>query len=156
MTPRARYLSNPLKLSGEASAARKGVGIDADAVRAMALQIQEVKELGVEIVIVIGGGNNLSRTLRQRGRHRAGHRRLHGNAGDRHQLLALQDALEKLNVATRVQTAISMQQMPNRSSAGAPSDISRKDASSSCCIEMAVCTRVATLSFRAHPGGPGS
>ncbi|MEY2409567.1 MAG: uridylate kinase [Verrucomicrobiota bacterium] len=112
MTQRARYRRILLKLSGEALGGDKGIGIDPDAVRGMALQIQEVKELGVEVVVVIGGGNI--------------YRGLSGSAGGGIERatgdymgmlatvvnsLALQDALEKLGVATRVQTAITMHQV---------------------------------------------
>ena len=54
-TPKYRRIL--LKLSGEALGGENGVGINPDAVHDMARQIQEVRELGVEVVIVIGGGN---------------------------------------------------------------------------------------------------
>src|SRR5436190_16203259 len=57
MTKRAKYHRILLKLSGEALGGERGVGIDPEAVRDMARQIQEVRELGVQVVIVIGGGN---------------------------------------------------------------------------------------------------
>jgi len=52
-----------------------------------------------------------SRPIGQRTRHRARHRRLHGDAGHDHQRAALQDALEKLGSPTRVQSAIAMAQV---------------------------------------------
>src|SRR5215213_9827975 len=52
-----KYQRILLKLSGEALSGKSGFGIDPEAVNDMARQIREVRELGVEVVIVIGGGN---------------------------------------------------------------------------------------------------
>jgi uridylate kinase len=111
MTKRAKYHRILLKLSGEALGGDRGIGIDPEAVRDMARQIQEVRELGVQVVIVIGGGNI--------------YRGLSGSVGGIERAtgdymgmlatvinsLALQDALEKLGVATRVQSAVTMPQV---------------------------------------------
>jgi len=110
-------MSNPkfrrilLKLSGEALGGDNGIGINADAVQDMARQIQEVRELGVEVVIVIGGGN-IFRGLSgsERGIERATGDYM-GMLATVINSLALQDALEKLGVATRVQSAITMHQV---------------------------------------------
>jgi uridylate kinase len=106
-----KYRRILLKLSGEALGGEKGVGISADAVQDMARQIQEVRELGVEIVIVIGGGN-IFRGLSgsERGIERATGDYM-GMLATVINSLALQDALEKLGVATRVQSAITMPQV---------------------------------------------
>ena len=106
-----KYTRVLLKLSGEALGGATGAGIAPEAVHSMAEQIREVRELGVQIVVVIGGGN-IFRGL-------AGSERgIERTTGDYMGMLAtvinslaLQDALEKLGVATRVQTAITMSQV---------------------------------------------
>src|SRR5213595_4033200 len=100
-----------LKLSGEALGGQAGVSISAEAVQSMAEQIREVRELGVQIVIVIGGGN-IFRGLpgSERGIERATGDYM-GMLATVINSLALQDALEKLGVATRVQSAITMSQI---------------------------------------------
>ncbi len=100
-----------LKLSGEALGGESGVGISPEAVHNMARQIQEVRALGVEVVAVIGGGN-IFRGLAgsERGIERATGDYM-GMLATIINSLALQDALEKLGVATRVQTAITMAQV---------------------------------------------
>ena len=95
-----------IKLSGEALGGSKGFGIDSDILRNMALQIREVQELGVEIVIVVGGGN-IFRGLQgsERGIERATGDYM-GMLATVINALALQDALEKEGVETRVQSAL--------------------------------------------------
>lgn len=106
-----KYRRILLKLSGEALGDDSGRGINPDAVRDMAQQIGEVRELGVQIVIVIGGGN-IFRGLAgsERGVERATGDYM-GMLATVINSLALQDALEKDGVATRVQTAITMMQV---------------------------------------------
>jgi uridylate kinase len=106
-----RYRRILLKLSGEALGGASGVGISPEAVHDMAQQIGEVRELGVEVVAVIGGGN-IFRGLAgsERGIERATGDYM-GMLATIINSLALQDALEKLGVATRVQTAIAMAQV---------------------------------------------
>jgi len=100
-----------LKLSGEALGGDTGVGISPQAVRHMAAQIGEVRDLGVQVVLVVGGGN-IFRGLSgsERGIERATGDYM-GMLATIINALALQDALEKLGVATRVQSAISMAQV---------------------------------------------
>src|SRR5512135_3166567 len=100
-----------LKLSGEALGGEKGVGICPEAVQTMAEQIREVRELGVQVVVVIGGGN-IFRGLpgSERGIERATGDYM-GMLATVINSLALQDALEKSGVATRVQSAIAMAQV---------------------------------------------
>lgn len=109
--PAAKYKRILLKLSGEALAGESGVGIDPNALASMADQIKEVRELGVEIVIVIGGGN----IFRGIAGSKAGVERATGDymgmLATVINALALQDALEKLGVETRVQSAITMHQV---------------------------------------------
>ena len=107
----ARYQRILIKLSGEALGGESGVGIVPDAVQSMALQIQEVRDLGVQVVIVIGGGNIFrGLTGSEKGIERATGDYM-GMLATVINSLALQDALEKLGVATRVQTAITMHQV---------------------------------------------
>src|SRR3984957_19787824 len=106
-----KYCRILLKLSGEALGGAPGVGISPEAVHDMARQINEVRELGVEVVVVIGGGN-IFRGLAgsERGIERATGDYM-GMLATIINSLALQDALEKLGVATRVQSAITMAQV---------------------------------------------
>lgn len=106
-----KYRRVLLKLSGEALGGDSGVSISPEAVHNMAQQIGEVRELGVEVVVVIGGGN-IFRGLAgsERGIERATGDYM-GMLATIINSLALQDALEKLGVATRVQSAITMAQV---------------------------------------------
>jgi uridylate kinase len=106
-----KYRRVLLKLSGEALGGDARIGISPDAVHDMAEQIQEVKELGVQVVVVVGGGN-IFRGLpgSERGIERATGDYM-GMLATIINALALQDALEKLGVPTRVQSAITMAQV---------------------------------------------
>src|SRR3989440_9667664 len=106
-----RYRRILLKLSGEALGGQAGVGISPEAVRDMAEQIREVRDLGVQVVVVVGGGN-IFRGLSgsERGIERATADYM-GMLATIINALALQDALEKIGAATRVQSAISMAQV---------------------------------------------
>jgi uridylate kinase len=108
---RPKYRRVLVKLSGEALGGDGGTGICPEAVHSMARQIGEVRELGVQVVVVIGGGN-IFRGLAgsERGIERATGDYM-GMLATVINSLALQDALEKLGVATRVQSAISMAQV---------------------------------------------
>ena len=100
-----------LKLSGEALGGESGVGICPEAVQNMAEQIREVRDLGVQVVVVVGGGNIFrGLTGSKRGIERATGDYM-GMLATVINALALQDSLEKLGVATRVQSAISMAQV---------------------------------------------
>src|SRR5947209_9839473 len=109
--PQPKYRRILLKLSGEALGAENGFGISAEAVQNMARQIQEVRQLGVQVVVVVGGGN-IFRGLSgsERGIERATGDYM-GMLATIINALALQDALEKIGVATRVQSAITMAQV---------------------------------------------
>src|SRR5437899_6069290 len=108
---RPKYGRILLKLSGEALGGEKGVGISPQAVQDMACQIREVRDLGVQVVVVVGGGN-IFRGLpgSERGIERATGDYM-GMLATVINALALHDELEKLGVATRVQSAISMAQV---------------------------------------------
>ena len=111
-TPKPPKFSRVLiKLSGEALGGKDGVGICPEAVQHLAVQIREVRELGVQVVVVVGGGN-IFRGLpgSERGIERATGDYM-GMLGTVINALALQDALEKLGCPTRVQSAIAMSQI---------------------------------------------
>src|SRR5947209_5191405 len=100
-----------LKLSGEALAADRGFGVDTTRIHQIAGEIQEVQALGVQIAIVVGGGNffrGVADQARDMDRVSADHM---GMLGTVINALALQDALEKRGVYTRVMSAIEMNQV---------------------------------------------
>ncbi|WP_041668673.1 UMP kinase [Acetobacterium woodii] len=104
-----KYKRVIIKLSGEALAGSAGHGIDTPTVQAICSQIKEVFDLGVEIAIVVGGGNFW------RGRSGEG---MDKSTADYMGMLAtcinalgLQDVLEEMEVPVRVQTAIEMKQI---------------------------------------------
>src|SRR5688500_1633077 len=100
-----------LKLSGEALAADKGFGLDSERLNGIANEISEVRDLGVEIAIVVGGGNffrGVAEQARDMDRVSADHM---GMLSTVINALALQDALEKVGAYTRVMSAIEMNQV---------------------------------------------
>lgn len=100
-----------LKLSGEVFGGGAGIGVDPDVVQGIAKQIADVAQSGIEIAIVVGGGNYFrGAELSERGMDRARADYM-GMLGTVMNCLALQDFLEKLKVETRVQTAITMGQV---------------------------------------------
>nr|WP_317331723.1 UMP kinase [uncultured Romboutsia sp.] len=98
-----------LKLSGEALSGDKGFGINNDVVNEIAVAIKKIQEIGVEVSVVVGGGNFW------RGRTSEGMDRTTadyiGMLATVMNSMALQDALENIDVQTRVQTAIEMRQI---------------------------------------------
>jgi uridylate kinase len=100
-----------IKLSGEALGGTSGIGICPEAVHGIAGQIAAVRRTGVQVVIVVGGGN-IFRGLSgsERGIERATGDYM-GMLATVINALALQDALEKMGVPTRVQSAITMHQI---------------------------------------------
>ena len=100
-----------VKLSGEAFAGDGALGVDPDVVASLARQIAAVVAEGVEVAVVIGGGNFFrGAELSVRGMDRARSDYM-GMLGTVMNCLALQDFLEKAGVETRVQTAITMGQV---------------------------------------------
>jgi uridylate kinase len=98
-----------LKLSGEAFMGDRDYGIDPETVNSIADQLKEVHDLGVQTAIVVGGGNifrGMAASARGMDRATADYM---GMLATVLNALALQDALEKRGVHTRVQTAIEMQ-----------------------------------------------
>ena len=106
---RTKYKRILLKLSGEAFSGEKKHGIDAKICLHLAEQIKDVRELGIEVALVVGGGNIF------RGAEATGRFQIERTVADYMGMLAtvlnglaLQDALEHRGVPTRVMTAIEM------------------------------------------------
>ena len=108
---RPQYKRILLKLSGEVLTGEGGYGIDSAVIQKISQEIKEVKNLGVEIAIVIGGGNIFrGMAASAKGMDRASADYM-GMLATVMNGIALQDALEKINVHTRVQTAIEMREV---------------------------------------------
>lgn len=111
-TPKSKFKRVLLKLSGEVLQSKKtGLSIDSEVLVGFARQIKAVRRMGVEIAIVVGGGNIFRGHIGEK-------RGIDRNTGDYMGMLAtvinalaIQDALEKEGVDTRVQTAIEMRQV---------------------------------------------
>lgn len=106
--PRPKYRRVVLKISGEALAGEQGFGIDPQVVQRVAEEVAEAASLGVQVAIVVGGGNiwrGVEGTARGMDRAAADYM---GMLATVINALALQDALEKEGVDTRVQTALEM------------------------------------------------
>ncbi len=106
-----KYKRVLLKLSGEAMAGGEGVGIDPKRAEVIAREIKDIQSLGVEVAVVIGGGNIFRGMVAEE----AGMERVSadymGMLATVINALALQDALESMGVVTRVQTAIEMREL---------------------------------------------
>jgi len=108
---RPRWHRVVLKLSGQAFAGGAGLGIAPDVVSHFAREIRDATLLGVQVAVVVGGGNMFrGAALSERGIDRARADYM-GMLSTVINCLALQDVLEKLGVETRVQTAITMGQV---------------------------------------------
>jgi uridylate kinase len=108
---RGTYRRVLLKLSGEVFGGEKGIGVYIDVMRDVAKQIKDVVKTGVQMAVVVGGGNYFrGAELQQVGMDRARADYM-GMLGTVMNCLALQDFLEKEGVDTRVQTAITMGQV---------------------------------------------
>ena len=108
---RGSYRRVLLKLSGEVFGGEKGIGVDPDVLADVAKQIHAVVREGVQLAIVVGGGNFFrGAELSERGMERSRADYM-GMLGTVMNCLALQDFLEKEGVDTRVQTAITMGQV---------------------------------------------
>ncbi len=104
-----KYKRILLKLSGEALAGEKGFGLDYEVIRSVCRSVKDCADLGVEIGIVVGGGNFWrGRSSGSMDRTRADHI---GMLGTTMNALAVADVLEELGCTVRVQTAIIMQQI---------------------------------------------
>ncbi len=108
---KAQYKRILLKISGEALTGEGEYGIDPAVIRQIAQEIKGVKNLGVEVAIVIGGGNIFrGMAASSKGMDRASADYV-GMLATIMNGIALQDALEKMGVHTRVQTAIEMREI---------------------------------------------
>ncbi|HLS66515.1 MAG TPA: UMP kinase [Pseudogracilibacillus sp.] len=107
----ARYQRIVLKLSGEALSGDIGYGIDPKVIQSIANQVKEIAELGIEIAIVVGGGNIWrGKVGSEMGMDRANADYM-GMLATVMNSLALQDSLESIGIPTRVQTSIEMRQV---------------------------------------------
>jgi uridylate kinase len=100
-----------LKISGEALAGEKGVGLDYHVVEGLADQIKAVHAMGVHLSLVVGGGNIIRGTSASREGLDRVNADYMGMLATVINALALQDVLEKLGVHTRVMTAIRMESL---------------------------------------------
>ena len=107
----AKYNRIVLKLSGEALAGEEGFGINPSIIKSVAEQVKAVYELGVEIAVVVGGGNIWRGKIgSEMGMDRAAADYM-GMLATVMNSLALQDSLENIGVQTRVQTSIEMRKV---------------------------------------------
>jgi len=108
---RLKYKRVILKVTGEVLAGVQKYGIDSPTLRSFAAEVKEVHEMGCEIALVVGGGNILrGAKASEDGMDRASADYM-GMLATVINGLALQDALEKMNVSTRVMSAIEMRQV---------------------------------------------
>ncbi|HLI23183.1 MAG TPA: hypothetical protein VKV32_18810 [Stellaceae bacterium] len=118
-----KYRRVLLKLSGEALMGEQTSGIDSNVIERIAAEVKSVHDLGVQVALVVGGGN----IFRGLSGAAVGIERATGDymgmLATVINALALQSALEKLGLTTRVQSAISMQEVCEPISAAAPSRI---------------------------------
>ena len=111
MSETPKYKRVLLKLSGEAFKGSEEYGVDPETVQGLAQEIQETHERGVEMAIVVGGGNIFRGAVAaERGMDRASADYM-GMLATVINALALQDELERIGVITRVQTAIEMREI---------------------------------------------
>ncbi|NCU16502.1 UMP kinase [Pallidibacillus pasinlerensis] len=107
----AKFKRVVLKLSGEALAGEQGFGINPAIIKSIATQVKEIVELGVEVAVVVGGGNIWrGKTGSEMGMDRATADYM-GMLATVMNSLSLQDSLEQLGIETRVQTSIEMRQV---------------------------------------------
>ena len=110
MSP-AAYKRVLLKISGEVLAGEQAFGLDARMIHYIASEVAEVAAMGVEVAIVIGGGNIFRGIDAANGGMERASADYMGMLATMLNALALQNALEKLGVVTRVQSAIDMRQL---------------------------------------------
>src|SRR5690625_2175507 len=107
----ANYRRIVLKLSGEALSGKQGHGIEPEVIQSIAHQIKSIVELGVEVAVVVGGGNIWrGKVGSEMGMDRANADYM-GMLATVMNSLALQDSLEMSGIPTRVQTSIEMRQV---------------------------------------------
>ncbi|MFD2657172.1 MULTISPECIES: UMP kinase [Gracilibacillus] len=107
----ANYRRIVLKLSGEALSGEQGFGLEPSIIQSVAKQVKDIVELGVEVAIVVGGGNIWrGKVGSEMGMDRANADYM-GMLATVMNSLALQDSLENVGIPTRVQTSIEMRQV---------------------------------------------
>lgn len=107
----AKYKRVVIKLSGEALAGEAGFGLSPEIIKTVAKQVKEVVDLGVEVAVVVGGGNIWrGKVGSEMGMERASADYM-GMLATVMNSLAMQDALEKQGIETRVQSSIVMTQV---------------------------------------------
>lgn len=109
MSDEAQYRRVLLKISGEALMAGRDYGLDPDMVRRVAVEVKSVVALGVEVCLVIGGGNIFRGVAGAAGGMERASADYMGMLATVINSLAMQNALEREGVVTRVQSAIAMQ-----------------------------------------------
>jgi uridylate kinase len=110
LSPRARYRRVLLKVSGEGLCAAGKTGIDGEELRLLAAELKQVHDLGVQVCVVVGGGNLVRGTVIAKGtqiEETTGH--YMGMLATIINALAVQDTLEAMGVPTRVQSALPVQ-----------------------------------------------
>jgi uridylate kinase len=107
----AAYRRALLKLSGEALAGERGIGLDFDAVGTLADEIERVRAMGVALGVVVGGGNIIRGVTASAGGLDRVNADYMGMLATIINALAMQDTLEKRGVHTRVMTAIRMESL---------------------------------------------
>jgi len=108
-----------LKISGEALAATQGFGVDPFRIHEIAAELADVRSLGVEIAIVVGGGNffrGVAEQAKEMDRVSADHMGMLATVING---MAMQAGLEKIGVFTRLQSAIKMEQIVPQATDGA-------------------------------------
>jgi uridylate kinase len=100
-----------LKISGEALMGAQSYGIDVDVARTVGEEIKAVRDLGVEVAVVVGGGNIFRGVSKSAGNMNRSSADYIGMLATIMNAVVLQDALEKLNVYTRVMSAIAVPQL---------------------------------------------
>lgn len=107
----AHYRRVVLKLSGEALSGEEGYGLSPEIIQSVARQVKEISELGVEVAVVVGGGNIWrGKVGSEVGMDRATADYM-GMLATVMNSLALQDSLENIGIPSRVQTSIEMRQV---------------------------------------------
>src|SRR6476660_6115291 len=100
-----------LKISGEALMGEQNYGIDVNVARSVAEELKAVHQLGVQVAVVVGGGNIFRGVSKSAGNMDRSSADYIGMLATVMNAVVLQDALEKLNVQTRVMSAIDIPQL---------------------------------------------
>ncbi len=109
--PQPAYRRILLKISGEALMGAQNYGIDVDVARSVAEEIKAVRNMGVEVAVVVGGGNIFRGVSKSAGNMNRSSADYIGMLATIMNAVVLQDALEKIGVFTRVSSAIDVPQL---------------------------------------------